>query len=252
MPVLHLSRVMPKKRGGLISAGLFLFNLPIDQRYFLILQVMPSIRFLYSDEDREPAVRYCGRSGKLVFRFRITFGAAVIVVNFLHHGMVRPPVEAAGVTMPVDRPMTPAPKFRPMPVRRTIVMPSVEFWFEPGSRAIKMLPEMIAGTAVTDSLPVKIAVSGPIPWLKLVASIWAAIAASFAQGPGITGQGHHKSNQYNADDDDLFFHGLSPCFRDLMHGYPGCLTQMTDLISEKFTKKQTGFTNTAKTQGPDP
>jgi hypothetical protein len=194
------------KKAGFFQPALSLFNLPVDQRYFLILQFMPSIRFPYSDGDREPGIRYCGRSAELVFRLRITFSAAVIVVDFLHHGMVGSPVE-------------PRPKFGPMPVRRAIVMALVEFWFKPGSRAIKMLPGMIAGAAVTDTVPIKIVTSGPIRFLKLVASIRTAVADSFALGPGISGQGHHKSNQYNADNNDPFFHGLPPCFRDLMHGF---------------------------------
>jgi hypothetical protein len=187
------------KKAGFFQPALSLFNLPVDQRYFLILQFMPSIRFPYSDGDREPGIRYCGRSAELVFRLRITFSAAVIVVDFLHHGMVGSPVE--------------------LPVRRAIVMALVEFWFKPGSRAIKMLPGMIAGAAVTDTVPIKIVTSGPIRFLKLVASIRTAVADSFALGPGISGQGHHKSNQYNADNNDPFFHGLPPCFRDLMHGF---------------------------------
>jgi hypothetical protein len=81
------------KKAGFFQPALSLFNLPVDQRYFLILQFMPSIRFPYSDGDREPGIRYCGRSAELVFRLRITFSAAVIVVDFLHHGMVGSPVE---------------------------------------------------------------------------------------------------------------------------------------------------------------
>jgi len=89
--------------------------------------------------------------------------------------------------MPVDRPMTPAPKFGPIPVGRTIGMTLLEFWFEAGPRAIKMLPGTIARAAVTDAVPVKIVISGPISFLKMVASIRTAVAASFALGPGITG-----------------------------------------------------------------
>jgi len=89
--------------------------------------------------------------------------------------------------MPVDRPMTPAPKFGPMPVGRKIVMTLVKFWFEAVRRAIKMLPGTIARAAVTDAVPVKIVISGPISFLKMVASIRTAVAASFALGPGITG-----------------------------------------------------------------
>jgi hypothetical protein len=121
-------------------------------------------------------------------------------------------------------------------VYRTVVMTPVEFWFKPRSRAIKMPSGMIAGAAVTDAVPVKIAISGPIPFLKLFASIRMAVAASIALGPGIARQGDNESNPYNADDNDLFFHGSSPCFRGLMPAYPDCLTHMTNLISEKFTK----------------
>jgi hypothetical protein len=103
------------------------------------------------------------------------------------------------MTMPVNRPMTPAPKFGPIPVWRTIVMTLVEFAIEPmrraiviallefviepGARAIKMTPGLIAPIAVTDAVPVKILISGSIKFLKASASIRTAVAASFALGP---------------------------------------------------------------------
>jgi hypothetical protein len=77
-----------------------------------------------------------------------------------------------------------------------------------------MTPGTIAGAAITDTVPVKISISEPIPTLKLVSSIPTAVAASFALGPGITGKGHNKSNQYNADNNDLFLHDLPPCSQD--------------------------------------
>jgi hypothetical protein len=47
------------KKGQIhFSLPLSLFNLPVDQRYFLILQVMPSVRFPYADGNREPGIRY--------------------------------------------------------------------------------------------------------------------------------------------------------------------------------------------------
>lgn len=124
------------------------------------------------------------------------------------------PVEASGAIVPVDRPMTPGPQFGSIPVRRAIMMPPVKFRFEPGPRAIKMTPGMIAGAAVTDAVPINMSISGPIPFLELSASIPTTVAASFALGPGITRKGHNKSNQYNADDNDLFLHDLPPCSQD--------------------------------------
>ena len=50
-----------------------------------------------------------------------------------------------------------------------------------------MTPEMIARAAVTDAVTVKIVISEAISFLKMVASIRTAVAASFALGPGITG-----------------------------------------------------------------
>ena len=119
--------VRQKKGQADFSLPLPFFNLPVYQRFFLILQVKPSVGLPYSNGECEPGVRYCGRSAELVFRLGITFGAAVIVVDLLHHGMMR---------SPVDRSMTPGPKFGPMPERRTIVMTPVEFWFEAVRRAL--------------------------------------------------------------------------------------------------------------------
>ena len=104
----------------------FLTSLLIKD-FFLILQVKPSVRLLYPNGEFEPGVRYGGLSAELVFRLRITFGAAVIIVDFLHHGMVRSPIESSGAIMPVDRPMTPGPQFRSVPVRRTIMIPPLKF-----------------------------------------------------------------------------------------------------------------------------
>ena len=102
----------------------------------LILQVKASVGLPYPNGDCEPGVRYGGRGVKLVFRLRITFGAAVIIVDFLHHGMMRSPVETSGVIVPVDRPVSPGPKFGPVPVRRTIMMTPVKFWFVAVRRAM--------------------------------------------------------------------------------------------------------------------
>ncbi len=107
-------------------APLLFLILLLIKGVFLILQVKPSVGLPYPNGECEPGVRYGGRSAEFVFRLRITFGAAVIIVDFLHHGMVRPPV---------DRPLTPLPKFGSMPVRRAIVIPPVEFSFEAVRRA---------------------------------------------------------------------------------------------------------------------
>ena len=71
------------------------------------------------------------------------------------------------------------------PVPRAIVLTLVEIWFEPGSRAIKMTPGLIARIAVTDAVTVKILISGSLKFLKPAASIRTAVAALFALGPGI-------------------------------------------------------------------
>ena len=113
------------------------------------------------------------------------------------------PVERFGATMPVDRSMRPMAVFGPEPVGhgsmmpplefvfgpvpRTIVIALIEIWFEPGSRAIKMTPGLIARMAVPDAVPVKILISGSIKFLRPAASIGTAVAASFAFGPGVTG-----------------------------------------------------------------
>ena len=154
--------------------------------------------------------------------------------------------ERSGVTIPVDRPMTPGSKFGPMPVWSAIEMTFVELWFEavprtivmapvefvlgpirraimiafvefviePGTRAMKITPGVAARIVLTDTVTVNIPMSGWIKFFKTAASIRTASAALFALGPGITVQGHDNANQYNADDDDLFLHGLPPCFQD--------------------------------------
>jgi hypothetical protein len=137
--------------------------------------------------------------------------------------------ERSGATMPVDRSMTPASKFGPMPVRSAIEMTFVELWFEairravmiapvelviePGTRAMKITPGVAAWIVLADTMTVNIPMSGWIKFFKTAASIRTACAALFALGPGITVQGHNDANQYNADD-DLFLHGLPPCFQD--------------------------------------
>ena len=159
---------------------------------------MPSIRLPDTDGDRKPGIRYRGGSAELVFRCRITFGIAVIVVNLIHPRVVISPEERSGVTMPVDRPMSPVAVFGPEPlghapgispvefvfgpVRRTIMTSLVQFVLEPGARAIKITPGVIAPIAV----PVKILICGSIKFLNAAASIRTAVAASFALGPGIT------------------------------------------------------------------
>ena len=105
--------------------------------------------------------------------------------------------------MPVDRSMTPMAVTRPEPVGHGSMMLPVEFGFwqvrraivtslegfvlEPGTRAIKMTPGLIARIAVTDAVPVHILISGSIKFLRPAASIGTAVAASFAFGPGSTG-----------------------------------------------------------------
>jgi hypothetical protein len=60
-----------------------------------------------------------------------------------------------------------------------------EFILEPGARAIKITPGVMAPIAVTDAVPVKILISGSLKFLKPAASIRTAVAASFALGPRI-------------------------------------------------------------------
>ena len=101
--------------------------------------------------------------------------------------------------MPVDRSMSPVAVFGPEPVghapgmpamefvfgpvRRTIMTSLVEFVLEPGARAIKITPGVMAPIAVTDAVAVKILISGSIKFLNAAASIRTAVAASFALGP---------------------------------------------------------------------
>ena len=113
--------------------------------------------------------------------------------------MALPHEERFGATMPVYRSMTPLAVFGPEAVGHGSKMPPVEFGFgpvrrarmtsfgefvlEPGARAIKITPGLIARIAVTDAVPVKILIPGSIKFLRPAASIGTAVAASFAFGP---------------------------------------------------------------------
>jgi hypothetical protein len=59
----------------------------------------------------------------------------------------------------------------------------LKIWLEPGARAIKITPGVIAPIAVTDAAPIKILISVSITFLKPAASIGTAVTASFAFGP---------------------------------------------------------------------
>jgi hypothetical protein len=74
---------------------------------------LPSVRLPYPNRNREPGVRYGGRSAELVFRRIIAFDPAVIVVNFVHAGIVAVPKR------PVKRPLAPVTVLRSKPVRCT-------------------------------------------------------------------------------------------------------------------------------------
>jgi hypothetical protein len=123
-------------------------------------------------------------------------------------------------------------------VRRAIVVAPLEFvrgpvrgaavaslwvWvLEPGARALKMTPAVMAritfADAVSDSssvmAPVKFTISGFDNFLNRAASTRTVVAVSLTLRPGIAGQGHNKTHQYDTDDNDLFLHGLPPCFQD--------------------------------------
>ena len=113
--------------------------------------------------------------------------------------MALPHGEGLGTTLPVDRSMTPMAVFGPEPVGHRSRMSPVEFGFgsvrraimtslggfvlEPGARAIKITPGVIAPIAVTDAVPIRILISGSIKFLRAAASIGTAVAASFAFSP---------------------------------------------------------------------
>ena len=71
------------------------------------------------------------------------------------------------------------------PVCRAIMTSLGEFILEPGARAIKITPGVMAPIAVTDAVTVKILISGSLKFLNTAASIRTAVAGSFALGPGI-------------------------------------------------------------------
>jgi hypothetical protein len=81
--------------------------------------------------------------------------------------------------------MMPPLEFVLGPVCRAIMTSLREFVLEPGARAIKITPGLMAPIAVTDPAPVKILISGSLKFLNAAASIGTAVAASFALGPRI-------------------------------------------------------------------
>jgi hypothetical protein len=134
---------------------------------------------------------------KLVLRLFIIFGAAVIVVDFLYHRMTVPPLEVPRVATAVDRSMAPVTVFGPKAGRYTIMMPSVIFVLEPVCRTI--IAMVTLGLISPAAVPVKFVNRGFIPFLEVAATvpttaIHAAIAASFALSPRISGYSQNKTN----------------------------------------------------------
>ena len=127
---------------------------------------------------------------KLVFWPAITFGTAVIVVNY--RSTVMSPVTPSGVTVSVVVSMTPVTISVPFSVRSAIVMLPVKFGFETVSGPIMV--SVTLGMMTPAMTPVEFVMSRFIPFLKVAAAIPMTLADSLTLGPRISSYGQNKTN----------------------------------------------------------
>jgi hypothetical protein len=154
------SAELPAKRASIIHQaerkGQAVSGLPqavatslLIKEVFWVCTVKRSVRLAYPDRDRETAVRYSGGSLKFVLRFRITFGAAVIVVDFLYNRMAVSPLESSRMATAENRSMAPGTVIGPEAGRYPIMKPPVIFVPEAVYRTIMVALGLISKGSVT-------------------------------------------------------------------------------------------------------